>query len=108
MASENVELERTKDFLRMVLKMDLSSNDNVRLSMMEEFGEKWREYRRLVIVDDCEEGFITGVRVSLRKFELYRNKYEVEKYLEEDLWKDMDDDLEEATRRLRENAAQKR
>ena len=102
MALENIELERAKNFLRAVMMMDLSTNGKLRKSMQEEFGKKWQEYRRLAVEDDYEKGFVGGVRISLREMELFRNFDEIKRFLGEDLWIDVDDELVEGRKRLRE------
>lgn len=102
MALENRELERVKDFLRAVMMMDLSNNGKLRKSLQEEFGKKWLEYRRLEVEDDCAMGFVGGVRIRLREMQLFRNFNETEMFLGEDLWIDVDDELVEARKRLRE------
>lgn len=102
METMKTELEKTKDFLRMVLMMDLSNNGKVRKSLQKEFGEKWQEYRKLVSEDDCEMGFVGGVRIRLREMQLFRNFNETKTFLGEDLWIDMDDELVEARKWLRE------
>ena len=82
--------------------MNLSNNGKLRKSMQEEFGKKWQEYRRLMVEDDCETGFVGGVRIRLREMQLFRNFDETKMFLGEDLWIAVDDELVEARKRLRE------
>ena len=81
--------------------MNLSSNGKLRRGMQEEFGKKWQEYRRLMIEDECETGFVGGVRIRLREMQLFRNFDETKTFLGEDLWIDVDDELVEARKRLK-------
>jgi len=54
-------LERTKEYIRAVLKMDFSGGGKMRRKVREEFAGKWKWYKKNVVMDDVEEGYVAGV-----------------------------------------------
>ena len=97
----NVELDKLKELLHGILGLDLRYNGRVRRTMRDNFAEKWKNYREMT--DELGSAFITGVRIQLMKFELFRNFNEIKSMLGEDLWEDTDYELVEAKRWLEDN-----
>jgi len=67
------ELERIKEYIRAVLKMDFSGGGRVRRKVREEFAGKWKLYKESVDMDEVEEGFVAGVRRMVMCSGLVRN-----------------------------------
>jgi hypothetical protein len=67
------ELERIKEYIRAVLKMDFSGGGKIRRKSREEFAEKWKAYKKNVVMDEVEEGFVNGVRRMVMCNGLVRN-----------------------------------
>ena len=70
---ETEELERIKEYIRAVLKMDFRDGGRVRRKVREEFAWKWKLYKENVDMDEVEEGFAAGVRRMVMCSGLVRN-----------------------------------
>jgi len=67
------EFERTKEYIRAVLKMDFSGGGRIRRKVREEFIWKWKLYKENVVIDEVEEGFVAGVMRMVMCNGLVRN-----------------------------------
>jgi len=67
------DLERTREYIRAVLKMDFSGGGKIRRKIREEFTEKWKWYKERVVMDEVEDGFIAGARRMVMCNKLVRN-----------------------------------
>ena len=76
------ELERIKEYIRAVLKMDFSGGGRVRRKIREEFADKWKAYKENVVMDEVEEGFVNGVRRMVMCNGLVRNVEERDRAVE--------------------------
>jgi len=70
---EAEELDRTKEYIRAVLKLDFSEGGRMRRKVREEFTGKWGIYKENVVMDEVEEGFVAGVRRMVMCNRLVRN-----------------------------------
>jgi len=79
---ETEELERIKEYIRAVLKMDFRDGGRVRRKVREEFAGKWKLYKENVVMDEVEEGFVNGVTMMVMCSGLVRNVEERDRVIE--------------------------